>query len=250
MPSALAIAAHPDDIEYVMAGTLLRLRAAGFEIHYFNLSEGNCGSMAMDSATTAHTRLAEAREAARILGARFHPPIARDLEILYSVELLRKVAAVVRAANPTIVLTHSPQDYMEDHMNACRLAVTAAFAKNMPNFHTDPLRAPAPGDVALYHAMPHGLRDPLRQPISPGFFVETTAVIDTKLAALAAHKSQHSWLAATQGMNSYLEAMLEMSREVGRLSAAFEHAEAWRRHLHLGFSQREIDPLAEAVGSR
>ena len=97
--------------------------------------------------------------------------------------------------------------------------------------------------------MPHGLSDPLRQPITPDFYVDTTAVIDTKLAALAAHKCQQGWLAATQGMNSYLEAMLEMSREIGRRSSAFEHAEAWRRHLHYGFSQTEIDPLRQIVGA-
>ena len=41
---ALAIFAHPDDIEYFGAGTLLLLKEAGFETHYFNLSTGNCGS--------------------------------------------------------------------------------------------------------------------------------------------------------------------------------------------------------------
>ena len=43
--SALAIVAHPDDIEFVAAGTLLRLRDAGWQTHYLNLSGGDCGSM-------------------------------------------------------------------------------------------------------------------------------------------------------------------------------------------------------------
>ena len=42
--------------------------------------------------------------------------------------------------------------------------------------------------------------------------------------------------------------MDEMSKEVGRMSGHFEHAESWRRHLHLGFSAAEIDPLKEALG--
>ena len=42
--SAIAIAAHPDDIEFYMAGTLLLLKQAGWKIHYLNLSSGNCGS--------------------------------------------------------------------------------------------------------------------------------------------------------------------------------------------------------------
>ena len=44
MPTALAIAAHPDDIEFVMAGTLLRLAETGWSIHYFNIANGCCGS--------------------------------------------------------------------------------------------------------------------------------------------------------------------------------------------------------------
>ncbi|MGI8604572.1 MAG: PIG-L deacetylase family protein [Verrucomicrobiales bacterium] len=250
MPAALAIAAHPDDIEYVMAGTLLQLKNRGWTIHYFNLARGNCGSMTMDAQTTTKVRLREARDAAKILGAHYHPPISNDLEIIYSLELLRKVAAVIREVNPSVVLTHSPQDYMEDHMNTCRLTVTAAFAKNMPNFGVDPPSAAAAGDVTLYHAMPHGLQSPLRQPIAPDFYVETTAVQEIKLAALAAHRSQQGWLASSQGMNSYLETMIDMSREVGRMSGRYEHAEAWRRHLHLGFSQTEVDPLGETLADR
>ena len=44
-PRALAIAAHPDDIEFVMAGTLLMLQRAGWEIHCLNVANGNLGSM-------------------------------------------------------------------------------------------------------------------------------------------------------------------------------------------------------------
>ena len=41
--------------------------------------------------------------------------------------------------------------------------------------------------------------------------------------------------------------MDEASRAVGRLSAGYEFAEGWRRHLHLGFSTKEIDPLRDAL---
>ena len=42
--SAIAIAAHPDDIEFYMAGTVLMLKKAGYETHYLNVASGNCGS--------------------------------------------------------------------------------------------------------------------------------------------------------------------------------------------------------------
>jgi len=245
--SAIAIGAHPDDIEFYMAGTLLLLKQAGWEIHYMNVSRGNCGSVKLNASQTRRARLREARHAAKILGAHWHPPICDDLEILYDVPTLRRLAAVIREARPSIVLTHSPQDYMEDHTNTCRLVVTAAFAHGMPNFKTTPARKPFDHDVTIYHAMPHGLRDGLRQRILPDAFVNTTPVHETKLQALAAHESQQDWLDVSQGMNSYLRAMDEMSRGVGRMSRKFKHAEGWRRHLHLGFSAKEIDPLREAL---
>lgn len=246
--SAIAIAAHPDDIEFSMAGTLLLLKEAGWEVHYFNLSTGNCGSVTHGAAKTRAIRRREAQQAAALLGARFHPPIADDLEILYDLGTLRRIAAIIREVRPSIVLTHSPQDYMEDHMNACRLAVSAAFARGMPNFKTVPARRSVEGDVTVYHTMPHGLRDGLRRRIVPGSFVNTTSVHARKREALAAHDSQKAWLDASQGMDSYLLAMDEMSLAVGKMSRRFRHAEGWRRHSHLGFCAEDADPLRAALG--
>ena len=245
-PVAIAVAAHPDDVEFGMAGTLLLLKRAGWSTHYLNLSSGNCGSVEMSAQQTRDTRREEAQRAAAILGAGWHPPWCDDLEILYEVPLLRKLAAVIRQVKPSIVLTHYPEDYMEDHMNACRLAVSAAFVHGAPNFVTDPETETFAEDVALYHAMPHGLCDGLRRPVEPDLFVDTTTVLEQKLEALSAHRSQQQWLGSSQGMSSYLQTMLDFSGRLGA-SCGCEHAEAWRRHLHWGFSAKEIDPLSEAL---
>lgn len=247
-PVVLAIGAHPDDIEFMAAGTLLLLKQAGCETHYMNLASGNCGSVQYDSKTTRKVRAAEARRAARLLGAHFHPSLVDDLEIFYDLKTLHRLAAVVREVGPEIVLTHSPRDYMEDHTNACRLAVTAAFAHGMPNFESVPRRAVYQGDVVLYHWMPHGFQDQLRRRVVAGAFVDTASVQPVKRAALSEHRSQQHWLDTSQGMNSYLAAMEDMSRELGRRSGKFKHAEGFRRHLHLGFSAEETDPLAALLG--
>jgi LmbE family N-acetylglucosaminyl deacetylase len=244
----LAVAAHPDDIEFMAAGTLLLLKEAGCETHYLNVASGNCGSVQYDAKATRKIRAAQARRAARLLGAHFHPSLADDLEIFYDLKTLRRLAAVVRAVKPGIVLTHSPHDYMEDHTNTCRLAVTAAFAQGVPNFQTLPPRPAYEGDVTLYHWMPHGLRDGLRRRVFPGAFVNTTSVQAGKRAALAEHRSQQHWLATSQGMNSYLAAMEDMSRELGQMSGKFKYAEGWRRHLHWGFASKESDPLFALLG--
>src|SRR5829696_4920593 len=202
MPAVLAIAAHPDDIEFVMAGTLLLLGDAGWELHYLNLSTGNLGSTTMTPARTARVRRAEAQAAAKELGAAWHPPFCNDVEIFYDDRSLRRLAAVIREVAPSVILTHSPQDYMEDHMNTCRLAVSAAFVRAMPGYRTAPARRGFQSPVTIYHANPHGLRDGLRRRVHPAAFVDTTAVHARKQAALACHRSQHGFLDTTQGMSS------------------------------------------------
>lgn len=241
---AMAIAAHPDDIEFLMAGTLLQLKEAGYSIHYMNLSSGNCGSTVYDAEETSRIRLEEARRSASILGAEFHDPITNDFEIMYEVDLLRKLASAIRKVRPNIILTHSPSDYMEDHMNTSRLVVTAAFVRGVRNFKTEHAAA-GNYNCAIYHSLPHGLLDPLRRIISPDFYINTDAVHSVKYAALQAHASQQEWLEDSQKMNSYLLAMDSFSRQVGTMSDVFTHAEGWRRHSHLGFSHEDYHPLRE-----
>ncbi len=240
---AFAVAAHPDDIEFVMAGTLILLHSAGYEIHMMNIANGCCGSTEHSATHTAQIREQEAIAAADSIGAEFHPSLVNDLEIFYDHETLTRLAAVMREVAPEILLVHAPSDYMEDHMNACRLAVTAAFARGMPNYPTRPPRPPVDQAVTIYHAQPHGNRDPLGHLVRPGMFVDVGGVMAEKTAMLACHKSQQQWLDTSQGLNSYLEAMKDLMREVGHMSGHFEFAEGWRRHNHLGLSGPKDDPL-------
>lgn len=248
--SALAIFAHPDDIEFVAAGTLLLLKEKGWDIHYMNLSGGDLGSLEHNREDTRTIRVQEGRDAARILGATFYPDICNDLEILYDLDTIRKIAAVIRKADPSIILTHALSDYMVDHENTARMTVSAAFVKGMTNYETDPPQPAVSTDVSLYHAMPHGLQTPMRQKVRAGIYANTSSVHAKKREALAAHKSQKEFLDVTQGMDSYLVTMDELSIGVGKLSEQFKYAEGWRRHLHYGYSATKQDPLAEALGDQ
>ena len=248
MPSAIAIGAHPDDIEFYMAGTLVLLRRAGWETHYLNVGNGCCGSVQYPANKTRVVRRAEAKCAAKVLGAHFHESFCNDLEIFYDRKSLRRLAAVIREVKPNIILTHAPVDYMEDHTNTSRLVVTAAFTHAMPNFRSAPPRLVAEYDTTVYHAMPHGLRDPLRRLVTPGAFVNTTSVQAIKRGALAEHKSQQNWLDVSQGLDSLSAKVDEIARAVGKLSKKFKFAEGWRRHLHYGFSASDVDPLRETLG--
>lgn len=249
MPSVLAIAAHPDDIEFLMAGTMLRLRERGWELHYFNVCDGCLGSTKMNEATTRSVRLAEARAAAQLLGAIHYPPIERDMELLYTIERMRQVAAVVRQARPDIILTHSPIDYMEDHQNASRLAVSAAFSRGMPNFKTLPPVPPIDHPVAIYHAQPHGHQTPLGEWVRADLWVDVANVFSQKEAALLCHASQRQWLDASQGMDNYAATLRNLTETAGQLSGRFALAEGWRRHVHWGLGAPTFDPLASELGT-
>lgn len=244
MNSVLAIFAHPDDIEFVAAGTLLRLKQLGWAIHYMNVANGCCGSTITDREQTASIRLEESRRSAALLGATFYPPICDDLDVFYNRQNLAKVSAVVRLAKPSIVLTHARQDYMEDHMETCRLAVTAAFSRSVPNYRTDPPVPTCDQDVVIYHAQPHGNRLPDGTVFHPQCTVCIDDIIETKLAMLGCHESQQQWLQSTQKMNSYLQTMLDLCGEVGSMSGhPIRYAEGWTKHLHLGFGPADFDPL-------
>ncbi|MCC9642492.1 PIG-L family deacetylase [Rhodopirellula sp. JC740] len=247
MPSALAIAAHPDDIEFLYAGTMLLLAQRGWDLHYMNLADGSRGSTTLNQSECAATRLEEAKQAAALLGATFYPPICPDMEVTYNDANLQKVVAVVRQCKPSIVLVHSPVDYMEDHETACRLGVSAAFCHGMPNYPSDPPTEVFMDPVTVYHAQPVGCRQPTGELVTPHFYVNTSDVMEQKTAALACHASQKQWLDESQGMDSYLETMRDLSRMIGRMSGRFEHAEGWRRREHWGFCGPDDDPLREAL---
>ncbi|GMV97021.1 MAG: PIG-L family deacetylase [Phycisphaerae bacterium] len=249
-PVAFAVGAHPDDVEFNMAGTLALLARAGFEPHMMNLARSNLDSNELPEEQITRIRRREAERSAAVLGAVYHPPIVDDLMIFYDDALLRKMSAVVREVRPTIVLLPSLNDYMEDHTNTARLVVTACFSRAMGHYASDPPRPRTTQDVHLYHAQPHLNRDGMRNLVVPELFVNVTGEMDTKLRMLGCHESQRQWLDETQGLDDYLESMRLCGREVARMTgrADWQFAEGFRRHSHVGFAARDRDLLSEVLG--
>ena len=243
-----AIGSHPDDIEFMMGGTLLLLRKRGCEVHYLNIANGSCGTQVHTKEEIIRIRREEGIQAAKYLGAVYHESLVDDLDVFYAPDLIRRAAARVREVQPDILLTLSLEDYMEDHMNSARVAVTAGFVRTMRNFETLPPAPPTMKDLAVYHALPYGLTDMMRRPVIPEFYVDIGPVIEAKGEFLARHVSQKDWLDQSQGLDSYIITMREMSREVGGMSGRFEFAEGWRRHSRLGYAARDADPLGELLG--
>ena len=251
MPSALAIAAHPDDIEFMMAGTLLLLKEAGWETHYINVSTGNMGSTVMSAAQTARVRRKEAQAAAKKLGAKWYAPFCDDMSIFYTEENIRRLSAVVRESRPSVVLTHPVADYMEDHMIVARLAVTAAFTRGIPNFRSLPQRTPSFTPCVIYHAMPVGLCSPLREAVAPEMLT-SIPVASTRRSARHSPATPRKRSGSTnrKGRTAICRRWTGSRSRWGKRAKKFTYAEGWTRHLHYGFGAEEDDPLRDVLGKK
>lgn len=245
--TVLVISCHPDDMELMMGGTLLLLKRAGWDVHCITIANGNGGSTELPPEKIAAVRRAETMKSNALLGATFHESLVGDLEVFYTQDLLRRVTALVRSVKPDIVLTQSLEDYMEDHQNTARLAASATFLRNTPNYRAVPDAPAVFEDVMLYHATPHILTDMMRRPIVPETYVDIAGVIEEKTRMLACHASQKEWLDATQGFDSYLTGMRDAAEAVGRMSGRYRFAEGWRRHSHVGYSRQDGNPLLDAL---
>jgi N-acetylglucosamine malate deacetylase 1 len=248
--TALAVGCHPDDIEFMMAGTLIMLKEAGYEIHYMNMANGSCGTNQYDHNTIIRMRRLEAINAAEIIGAVFHESLVDDLQVFHVPEQIRRMTAIMREVTPEIILTHGPYDYMEDHINTGRVTVSSAFFRGMINAECEPHVPVTSQNVTVYHSMPHCITDQLRVPVIPDMYVDITSTIATKREMLAQHKTQKDWLDASQGADAYLDDLVERGRIIGKQSGNFDFAEGWIRHNTVGFCGPDDNPLVDALGDK
>ena len=245
----LAVLAHPDDAEFLSAGTLIRLaREHNWAVHIASMTPGDCGSAELGAEEIARVRRAEGAAAARILGATYHCLEERDLRIVYAEAPLEKVVRLYRTVRPRVVVTHSPADYMLDHEMTSTLARAAAFAAAVPNFLAERgMGAPLPHIPHLYYCDALEGKDPIGRAIEPGVYIDISGVIEEKAAMLSAHASQREWLRKQHGMDHYVESMRKWGAHRGeQLGVAF--AEGFRQHL--GHSYPQEDLLGQLLGGR
>jgi N-acetylglucosamine malate deacetylase 1 len=246
--NVLALFAHPDDAEFLCAGTLAHLAALGAQVHIATMSAGDCGSTTLSASKIAALRQEEAARAAALIRAQYQCLKGKDLLIFYDRPHLNKVMELVRRVRPTLVLTHSPVDYMADHETVSRLSQTACFGAMAPNYKTGCSHAAPPlsGVPHLYYADAFGRRDILGNRIVSGIYVNISKTLKRKEEMLACHKSQQAWLRAQQDIPETLSAMQKMARETGK-PAGFRWAEGFRQHLGQGFPSDNL--LKQLLGS-
>ncbi len=228
----LAFMAHPDDVEFLCAGTLTRLKnEAGCPISIATATSGDCGSMEHRPEEIARIRHTEALAAAEILDADYYCGGCMDLQIFHDRPTFLRFVEILRKARPDVVMTAAPEDYMVDHEMTCFLVRAATFAAPIPNVPTEDVD-PAPPMTHvphLYYVDPLEGKDHFGRLIEPDFVVDITPVMETKEKMLACHASQREWLRKHHGVDQYIISMKEWSTERGK-RIGVEYGEAFRQH--------------------
>jgi LmbE family N-acetylglucosaminyl deacetylase len=185
---ALAIGAHPDDVEFGCGGTLAKWAAGGCVTHHLVLTDGSKGTWDAQADVVALTRRrqVEQREAA----ARLAGPNAGEVVFLGGVDgeldsdlvTRGRVARVIRELRPDVVLGHDPWKRYRlhpDHRHAGLLVCEAVVAARDPHFYRD-------------HQLPHHRPAQLLlwEADVPDHAEDVTATVAVKLHALEAHASQ------------------------------------------------------------
>ncbi len=184
---ALAVGAHPDDVEFGCGGTLAKWAASGCEIRHLVCTDGSKGSWSPDEDVPAlvHTRQEEQRAASLALGGRGDVVFLgwRDGELEAGLRQRWEVCYWIRRLRPEVVLGHDPWRRYRlhpDHRAAGFLVVDAIVAARDPHFFPEQAIAPhRPERLLLWEAD------------EPDHVEDVEAFLEPKLAALFAHRSQY-----------------------------------------------------------
>jgi LmbE family N-acetylglucosaminyl deacetylase len=183
---ALAIGAHPDDIEFGCGATLAKWAAAGCAVTMLVLTDGSKGTWDADAdtATLVETRQLEQADAARALGAHSALFLGRiDGELVSGRAEQAEVCAVIRAVRPDVVFGHDPWKRYRihpDHRHAGWITLDAIVAARDPHFFPEQADAPhRPTRALLFEAE------------EIDHFENVDGWLDAKVASLLAHRSQY-----------------------------------------------------------
>lgn len=237
----LAVGSHPDDVEFLMAGTLALLHKRGCKIFIATVCTGDMGSMELRNNEIASLRFKEATNSAKLLGAPYICLGESDLHLVFDNAVRSKVVELVRRVDPDIVITHSPEDYMIDHQLTADLMWDACFNASVPNYITNQANPAKPTRRVpfLFYADAIGGVDRFGRRVPVDFYVDIGSTIEIKERMLAQHRSQREWLRAQHGIDEYVLQMRRWSKmrgsEVGR-----DFAEAFRQHRGHPFPEENV----------
>ncbi len=177
----LAFAAHPDDIEISAAGTLMKHIELGKKVVIVDLTQGELGSRG-----TIETRKSEAKASSKILG--IHDRVNLKMEdgfFKISTENKLKIIEQIRRYQPEVVMVNALSDRHPDHGRASKLCSEACFLSGLLKIETEweGNKQEKWRPKAVYHY----IQDIY---IKPAFVVDISSVVERKIEALKAFKTQ------------------------------------------------------------
>jgi bacillithiol biosynthesis deacetylase BshB1 len=174
----LGIAAHPDDIELICGGTLIRAHMLGRSTGILDLAAGE-----MASRGTPELRAKEAQKAAKVMGVSVRENLGLpDGGIQNTPETRAKVALVIRRLKPTIVITHSQHGRHPDHPVVAQLVRDACFVAGLKKIES---KVAPHRPLKVLHAL--SFREDNQKPT---FVVDITDAFEKKLEAIGCYESQ------------------------------------------------------------
>jgi LmbE family N-acetylglucosaminyl deacetylase len=187
----IAFGAHPDDCDQRAGGTAAKWAAAGHQVKFVSVTNGDAGHQSERGGALARRRRLEAQEAGRRFGiAEYETLDNHDGQLVPSVDVREQVIRKIRQWKADVVLGPRPNDYHPDHRYTGVLLQDAAYMVVVPNIAPDtpPLRT---NPVFLYFQDGFQRPNPFRADVA----VAIDDVLDAKIRALDAHTSQmYEWL--------------------------------------------------------
>lgn len=237
----LAALAHPDDAEFLCAGTLIRLKQEhGWTIHIATTTAGDCGSTEYPPEEIARIRRAEGAAAAKAIGATYHCLEELDLRVMYNERALEKATRLINEVRADVVITHSPDDYHLDHEQTSKIIRAATFAAPIPNFlHGRHIHPPIDRIPYLFYCDPLEGKDVFGREIDPAFRIDISPAIDDKSRMLECHESQRAWLRKHHGVDNLVQSMRDWSASRAR-GHGVAFAEGFRQHLGHSYPQDNL----------
>ena len=216
----LCVGAHPDDIEIGMGGTVRSLTSRGFPVRILDLTNGEPTPFG-----TPETRLREAGEAARILGADRRTMDLPNRFLMDTVENRKAVAAEIRDFRPDYVFAPYPVDAHPDHVAAGALIPAARFYAKLS-------KSDIPGEPCFPARVVFYFPVHLRIRVEASFITDISDFIDDKRRAMAAYKSQFE----RAGKTAYLDRVTDENRYWG-FQIGTEAGEPFFQHEPVAITQ-------------
>ena len=241
---ALGIFAHPDDAEFMCAGTFSLLQKAGWTIHIASLAKGDKGTTLLTREEISSIRKDEATKSAILLKGHYHCLEFDDVYILYDRETIDKTTGLIRRIKPSIVFTGSPNDYMMDHEITSLIVQTSCFACGIKNMKVK--EEPFEPIPYLYFCDPMEGLDKFGNLVQPTVYVNIDSEIDTKIKMLSCHASQRNWLLEHHKMDEFIGFIRNLARLRGK-EINIKYAEGFRQCL--GHSFPAANKLKDILGN-